>query len=199
MTQGFNALVLTALDQAPATPSVAANDHFVEFYDDDAALVESVRTFVSIGLSEGDAAVVVAGPAHRAAFDRVLGRSVDLTAARAKSLYTVLDAEETMSLFMRGGLPDPQLFETVIGLTIERAAAAGKNVRLFGEMVAILWAEGNVRGALELEELWNRLAQKHPFKLFCAYPAELFGSGQPESISAVCHQHSQVVVPQQAD
>ncbi|HYI44506.1 MAG TPA: MEDS domain-containing protein, partial [Actinomycetota bacterium] len=121
MSPDIGSLVITALDRSSATPAgPEPSDHFVEFYDEDESLIESVSTFISMGISEGDAAIVVAGPSHMAGIDRALGRSVDLIAARARSLYITLDAEETLALFMKEGRPDPVLFERFMGLTIDR-------------------------------------------------------------------------------
>ena len=52
------------------------------------------------------------------------------------------------------------------------AAVGGRPVRIFGEMVALLWERGLVLAAIELETYWNDLARKLPFDLFCAYPSE---------------------------
>jgi PAS domain S-box-containing protein len=65
-------------------------------------------------------------------------------------------------------------------------------------MVALLWAEGNQDAALELEQLWNRLADTHSFHLHCAYPISLFASqADAESIAAVCGEHSGVIPAEQ--
>ncbi|MDP9275804.1 MAG: MEDS domain-containing protein [Chloroflexota bacterium] len=49
-------------------------------------------------------------------------------------------------------------------------------MRVFGEMVALLWAEGDRNGALVLEELWNDLTRRLSFPLLCAYPASFFST-----------------------
>lgn len=184
------------LDPSLFAPSggLGASDHFVELYDDDRALVDSVRTFVSIGISEGDAAIVIAEPAHREAFEAELDRVIELERARAEGLYLSVDAAEVLSRFMEDGLPDAARFDRVIGDLIGRAAVGGRNVRVFGEMVAMLWAEGNVAGALSLEDLWNRFSKRSPFRLFCAYPTAGFDDADLARLSAVCGRHSHVVV-----
>src|SRR6185369_562599 len=47
-------------------------------------------------------------------------------------------------------------------------------VRAFGEMVALLWADGRREAALELEALWNELGANLSFSLLCAYPISAF-------------------------
>jgi len=64
----------------------------------------------------------------------------------------------------------------------------------FGEMVALLWAEGNFTAAIRVEELWNDLQKLHTFSLFCAYPMnELGGERFVEPHSSVCSVHSRVI------
>ena len=180
----------------PPVPSDAPESHFVELYKDDRSLVESVRTFVSMGIAAGEAAVVVATAFHRVLFEAELGRTVDLDAARAQGLYVTAGAEETLALFMRDGSPDAALFEQAIGSLLDVAGQGGRNVRVFGEMVAVLWAEGNQKAALELEQLWNELAERRSFRLFCAYGTGAFDDGDLEALTAIARQHSHVVVPE---
>lgn len=63
----------------------------------------------------------------------------------------------------------------MIGNVIASVTDGRSRVRAFGEMVALLWAEGNHGGAIRLEELWNDLQNSHSFALFCAYPMNGFG------------------------
>ena len=51
-------------------------------------------------------------------------------------------------------------------------AVASKQGRIavFGELVALLWADGKPPEAIRVEQLWNDLAKSHSFSLLCAYP-----------------------------
>ena len=53
---------------------------------------------------------------------------------------------------------------------LERGNCRQRRIRAFGEMVAILWAQGNDGATVRLEHLWNKFSQKAQFCLFCAYP-----------------------------
>jgi two-component system CheB/CheR fusion protein len=67
-------------------------------------------------------------------------------------------------------------------------------VRIFGEMVALLWADGMHQAAIELEAQWNALANTLPFTLLCAYPLAGFGSEADEtSFREICAHHAHVV------
>jgi hypothetical protein len=176
-----------------------AQSHFVEFYETEAFLVDSVRDFHASGLIAGDAAIVVATGAHRNAFERaLLEAGIDLSAAQQCGRFIVLDASETLAKLMVDGMPDAARFKFVIGQLISRAAENAHGVRIYGEMVAVLWDEGNVAAAIALEDLWNDLATEYPFSLFCAYPMRAFDADtSSERFRRVCGQHSKVLLQSQ--
>jgi hypothetical protein len=191
---------LGGLDRSVLAPGakqeMQPRDHFVELYEDDASLIESIRIFLSAGIIQGDAAVVIAEPPHRKELEAALKRSIDLEAARARGLFISLDAQDTLGAFIEDGLPDTFKFGRVIGSVLERASASGYNVRVFGEMVALLWKQGNVAGALALEDLWNELSEEHDFRLFCGYPTSAFEDGDLSAVTEVCSRHSAVLTAQ---
>jgi MEDS: MEthanogen/methylotroph, DcmR Sensory domain len=91
------------------------------------------------------------------------------------------------------------LFLREFGNQIRKSEAAAevkdRRVLVFGEMVAVLWKEKNYDAAIELERLWNQLAETHFFFLRCAYPAKEFqGKMKGEPYHTICAEHS-VVVP----
>ena len=173
------------------------HDHVVSFYDDDDDLIAEVSQFVASGLRDGDAVVVVATDAHLAGLDTGLARrGLDADLARTRGEYVCLDAAETLAKFMVGEAPDAERFTRAVGGVIDRAAAGGRRVRAFGEMVALLWDAGNVLGAVELESHWNELARTREFSLYCAYRlASLTGGGDLTAANLVCELHSDVVPP----
>ena len=169
-------------------------DHLVQFYQDDGVLIDSLEGFVGGGISAGDGVIVIATPAHLAALERRLtSQGYNVAAAIAKGQYITLDAEEALSMFMRNGWPDDALFESLIESLIERAQIGGRNIRAFGEMVAILWAQGNNGATVRLEHLWNKLCQLNTFSLFCAYPKSGFTQDASLSIKEICDAHSRYV------
>jgi signal transduction histidine kinase len=95
---------------------------------------------------------------------------------------------------MIDGQPEPGRFHEVIGGLIAKAADGRPRVRAYGEMVALLWADGNRDAAIRLEELWNDLGRTRPFSLFCAYPMSGFGGEElVEPLASVCTSHSRVI------
>jgi PAS domain S-box-containing protein len=171
-------------------------EHFVQFYGTDAFLLDSLSGFISAGLLAGDACIVIATPMHCADLEkRLQAHGLDLLDACRRDAYIVLDAAEVLTTFMVDGSPVPERFTEVVEGLIARAAQSGRHVRIFGEMVALLWAEGNQAAAVNLEELWNHLHQKtSPFALFCAYPMHDFaGEIHRTGFIEILQQHARVL------
>jgi hypothetical protein len=173
---------------------IAPCEHLIQIYEDDGVCLDAVEGFVSGGLRAGDGVVVIATPAHLEALEtRLRARGCDLDTACAQDRYITLDAEETLSKFIAGGLPDEDRFVQVVTEIIARAAQGGRRVRAFGEMVAVLWAQGHSGGTVRLEYLWHKLCQQGLFSLFCAYPKSGFTQDADASVREICATHSKMV------
>ena len=170
-------------------------DHFVQFYEADGFLLNSLSGFIGKAIKSGDGAIVVATEAHRHGLDELLqANGLDVATARARGGYVSLDAADTLAKFMVDGAPDPRRFNEIVGSVIAGVTDGRSRTSAFGEMVALLWAEGNFTAAIRLEELWNELQKLHSFSLFCAYPMnELGGERFVEPHSSVCSVHSRVI------
>lgn len=157
--------------------------------------MHSVCGFIGPALPAGDAAIVVATKPHREKFLAELqGRGLDIETARAQGQLVDLDAAETLARFMVDGRPDSTRFAQTLEPLLARAAEGGRGVRIFGEMVALLWEDGNSQAAIDLEDLWNALAASHPFSLFCAYPLEVVTrEGDTAGFRRMCQSHTRVV------
>ena len=173
---------------------MAPCEHLVQIYEDDDVFLDSLEGFVAGGILAGDGVVVIATPAHLSSLEvRLAKRDIDVAAATAVDQYLALDAEETLSRFMINGWPDDDLFRNLVESILQRAKGGGRRVRAFGEMVAVLWAQGNNGATVRLEHLWHRLCREQSFSLFCAYPRSGFTRDASASIKEICDTHSRVV------
>jgi PAS domain S-box-containing protein len=194
-----NELVAGDGSSASSNQTVERSTHVVRFYKKDSYLVQELSLLVGTALVNGDAVIVVATETHRNALARELkARGLEVARALAEGRYVPLDAFQTLSRFMVGEMPDPQRFAELMGETIALAKAAGGSdqprVLIFGEMVALLWADGRHEAAIRLEELWNDLATKHSFSLCCAYSINDFNRHEDiEPFMRICAEHSSVV------
>jgi anti-sigma regulatory factor (Ser/Thr protein kinase) len=171
-----------------------AGGHLVHFYDHDDDLSARVVDSLRGALADGDVAIIIAIPAHRAAFAAGLARAgVELDAARARGTLIELDAAGTLAQITADGAPDAVRFDRVVGTTVRNAAASGRRVWAYGEMVALLWEAGSVELAIDLERLWNDLRRHAPFTLLCGYPSWVTTSEESgTAFRDVCAAHSHV-------
>ncbi|MDP1849961.1 MAG: EAL domain-containing protein [Solirubrobacteraceae bacterium] len=173
----------------------AAHEHVVEFYETEQFLCDTVTDFVGPALHDGGAVIVVATAAHRYDFEAALRRSgFDVEHAIDADRYVTFDAAGLLARFMVDGVPDARRFEDVVGDVLERAGAGDRRVRVYGEMVALLWADGETEAAIALEGLWNDLADRHEFALLCAYPMAAFkDAASAAAFQRVCGTHTTVI------
>ena len=172
-------------------------DKAVVFYRDEEELAEQVSEYLLLAIQDGGVAIVVATAAHRRSFEgHLAGMGVDVAAASARGFYLAPDASETMRGFMVADRPDPAGFWQAISPMLRQAAKAGRPVRVFGEMVALLWHQGLVSAGVDVEALWNELGAQYPFELLCAYPEAVLGDdAHADAIAQVCAAHEAIAGP----
>jgi len=145
---------------------VNASEHLVQFYESDEFLIGAVCEFIGSSLRANDAAIVIATPAHRQAFEeRMTAVGIAVRAAELSGQYVALDAAETLSKFMVGSTPDSQRFKAVVGGVVDDSLGRWPRLRAFGEMVALLAAAGQEGAAMRLEAFWNELQLERGFAL----------------------------------
>jgi hypothetical protein len=169
--------------------------HAVQFYGSDDRLCGTVAAFLAEGLITQQPAIVIATAAHRTMIvDCLSERLVDCEKALRDGDLLLLDSEEMLDLFMVNGMPNKDLFDLNVGRVIEQSinGRLGSVVRAYGEMVDVLWKNGQTDAAIALEILWNQLALKYRFALLCGYSMGSFYK-QPKHLEAVRAQHSHVV------
>ena len=158
--------------------------HMVQFHDEDVFLTESVASLTKVGLRVNDTVIIVATASHRKNFRKVLTPD-----ELANKNLIFFDAASLLLKIMVEDWPDQSKFMEVLGSRIQKAGQKGR-VRMFGEMVAVLWPEGEYLAAIRLEELWNTLQAIQPFSLLHAYPHSVFTS--KEDLIAICQTHTEV-------
>lgn len=172
--------------------------HAVQFYGDDDSLFTTVAGFLSQGFVDGHPAIVIATPEHRKAIlEHLRGRLINVDQAQRAGSLIVLDAQRTLDMFIEDGMPDAHRFEASVGKLIGDMLEGRQDrvfIRAYGEMVDVLWKEGNSDAAIRLEILWNRLAQRYGFALLCGYSMGNFYK-ETKGFEAICREHTHVVAP----
>jgi two-component system, LuxR family, sensor kinase FixL len=180
----------------PTSNNAAEFWHCLQLYENDAGFANAVAHFIGQGLNAGEGLIVIATAGHSEFFEEQLTeQGLDVDQARKRGQYVPMDAGETLAKFMVDGWPDLGRFNEVLGGTIQRVTAAGyPRVRVFGEMVALLWTAGQQGAAIRIEELGSDLARTHGFPILCAYSIDSFNNAdQREPFLKVCSLHSHVL------
>ncbi|MGH8740400.1 MAG: MEDS domain-containing protein [Burkholderiales bacterium] len=170
-------------------------DHFVQVYQDQTFLCEAVAEYVGSGLKQGEGVMLIARPAHVAAFSQHLERAgVSPDKALHSKQLVLLDADETLARFTPGGMPDWQTFHALIGGRIAEMRLSFPTVRAYGEMVDVLWQRGERDAAIRLEEFWNDLGRLQTFSLLCAYYIDnLDPQAYSGPLECICKVHTHLI------
>ncbi len=172
--------------------ALEARDHAVSFYADEAELSSTVAAFLAGGLAAGESVSMLVTPEHGSALTHAIADlGIDRRVLSDPDRFRVFDAAGILEELMVDGDLVPEQFHARLTTFL----GPGRP-RVFGEMVALLWAAGDVAAAIRLEELWNEAAELAPFSLLCSYPTSVLGqfSGVAE-VSRVCATHNHVSGP----
>lgn len=173
---------------------IAPCDHVVQIYENDGIFLDALAGFVGGGINSGDCCIVIATDTHlRALENRLTSYGIQIKSLISENRFIPLNAEEILSKFMVNGWPDEDLFNKTVSELIEKGGCQNRRIRAFGEMVAILWAQGHNGATVQLEHLWNKFCEKKSFSLFCAYPKSGFTDDMNTSIMHICGSHSRMI------
>jgi DcmR-like sensory protein len=182
-------------DQVVADP--APGDHIVQIYQDQEFLNRAACRYIGAGVANGEGIMLFSTPTHWNAFrPRLEAAGVDVRAAQERGQLTVFDADELLSRFMRGGMPDPPTFNDVLGDIIGKARAGGsyQNLRAWGEMVNVLWERGDVAASMNLEDLFDQLNKTIAISIFCSFLMDNFnGDVQAHMLPRLGTNHSHLI------
>jgi hypothetical protein len=173
---------------------IAPCDHVVQIYENDAVFLDALAEFIGGGIRSGDCVIVIATDVHLKALEwRLHTYGININTLVNDDHYIPLDADETLAKFMVDGWPDESLFMQTVSNLIERGNCKNRHIRAFGEMVALLWAQGLNGATVHLEYLWNKFCSANKFCLFCAYPKSGFTRDINYSMSSICGCHTKMI------
>jgi hypothetical protein len=170
-------------------------DHFVQLYQDETFLARAVFHFLGAGLAKREGAVVMATAAHGAlVVDRLAAAGFDTSDLMERQQLVILDAEDCLARFMVADRPDRSAFLSLVGGVLDEVRSAGfARLRLYGEMVDLLW-ERNLEATLELEALWSEVIVDQGISLLCTYRIDNFDRNAHRTIlQRLCHCHSHLI------
>jgi PAS domain S-box-containing protein len=154
-----------------------------------------VGQYLFDGLAAEANTLVIATPEHLDGISRhLLKAGVEVNALIKAGRYTTVNAVELLPKLLIDGVPSAMMFERHITSLVARLTAGGQKLCAFGELVALLCAEGKPDSAIQLEALWNALAERFSFDLLCGYPMKHFAdASSSEPFLRVCQAHTHVL------
>jgi CheY-like chemotaxis protein len=166
--------------------------HAVCFYDDSPSLVRTVSRFIGEGLAASQAAVIVATASHAASIRAQL--TADGAGSRGRfepGELLIFDADEVLNRLMVDDRLNADRFDDTISPIVDKAAGTNRRlVRIYGEMVNVLWSSGRKDPAFSLEILWHQLIAERKCSLLCGYSS---GVCHGDGFKTICDRHSHVV------
>lgn len=178
----------------PASRRTADACHDVTFYADRDTLARGIVAYTLDGLDSDESVVlIVAQPTLDVILAAVAATGVALNEAQATGRLVWFDAHDTFTSLDGPGGVDWAVAETLVTQLLADAAVHGRPVRLFGEMVSLLWDQNRVDEAMHLEQMWHRLVPEHHADVLCAYPSATTAIAPTAPVNVMCALHDHVV------
>src|ERR1051325_2182322 len=190
-------LVGQAFFAAPENnPSEEQSLHDLQIYSNDEYLLQGFTSFITSGLSAGNAVVVLVTEAHRLGLvQKLQTQGFDVDAIIKCRSYISIDAQEALASFMVDDQPDSKKFENTVSNLVKTASTAPngatRRVRACGECAPLLRSEGNSDAALRVEELWDVASHQYGLRTLCGYVSgNLQGLEDQRIFQKICSLHS---------
>jgi len=171
--------------------------HLVQFYEDDSYLLRTLIDFIKSAIAQDNTCLVIGTREHLNSVENQLKQhdeNIDLKELKETGQYVSMDANVTLSQFMKSGIVDEEVFNRTFTEILKKMEQRDRPIVAFSEMVAILWDHGNDESMIQLEDLWNLLSESHKFTLYCGYPLAAFDhAGDGAAFMEITKLHSEVI------
>jgi hypothetical protein len=148
------------------------SNHVAGFYDTDGYLAERVASFITEGFTAGEQVIVLATAAHWTAISARLNQSgLQFRRAASEGRLLLLDANEVLDGLTVDGRVSVEGFRGALA----RFIAPGVRQRIYGELVSLLAARGDLDTAIAIESLGYELAHTAGVQVLCGYHAGATG------------------------
>lgn len=171
-----------------------ACSHVLQLFDSDESRADAVATYIAEGCLQGETVIAVVTPRHwEVIAARLESLLPSMEEAQQSGSLRVLNAFDTLNLFMRDWALDVAEFHRSVGTLVNRLLTSERRVRAYGEMVDVLLSRGDFRNAEQLEVLWNDIAWPDRMTLFCGYSSVNFGDPATAAhLRGMCGLHARV-------
>lgn len=170
-------------------------EHVAHLYTDSNILLGKVASFITPALLEGHAAVIAATQEHiDGLLRRINNDQIDVERLLERRQLICVDAEQLLANILDNNQINWESLQTMMEPEIEAATARFGELVVYGEVVNVLWQQGNYAGAHALEQWWNELVKRYGFALMCGYRADLlsYQEDMVDRLHEVCQTHTHV-------
>jgi hypothetical protein len=175
---------------------IAPNDSVNPNEEDDEAFLDLLEGYITGGFKAGDCVVVLVTEIHRAKlYERLNFHRVRLNEMLVNRQFIAIDVEDTLEKFMINGHPDEERFSEAVNKVIVKANQSGRPIRVFGEMLAHLWAMGYSDATFELDQLWTKFCEKEALTIMHAYPGNALIPNATRPMMYMYGTHRKMVAP----
>ena len=173
--------------------------HEVQFYSEEAVLLERVSRFVGAALDAGGVVVGFVTEQHRNIFvEGFQSKGLNVRAAIQQGTYRLFDVTDAISEFMVNDLVDPVRYlggmADLVESSLRAATSNHPRVAVYGELAVPLLAQGNADAVLQLEQLSDQFANEYELDILCTYPVKRTRRKEPPAAvrQKICAEHSTV-------
>jgi len=140
--------------------------HLAVLYGSDDFIIDRVASFVAEGLAGGELVLVVCTVPHWSLLARRLeSGAVPYGRATGDRRLVFVDAQEVLDTISENG----SVSETRFGEMLAPLLPAGAKTRIYGEVVSLLAARGDIDAAIRIERLGHELAHTRGISILCGY------------------------------
>ncbi len=174
-------------------------NHIVQVCQDDIFQAEAITRYIQEGLLKNEAVVIYAKPSLR---KTVIGKleqlGFEVSEYKRRGQLKFFDVELTLLCFYSEDTLHEANFQDFVGASLRDLRLKFGKVRIFSEMLNLLWRDSKYEAAMELEECWQNLARQLEFSLLLSYSLNKTDPDTlEEAVKLICeyHQHLQKVKP----
>lgn len=172
-----------------------ARRHAAHLHQDAESIAPQVALFANQALAAGEAVILIATQPHlHGALARLEAAGQRCSDLQQSGQLHCIDAEWSLGMMMRRNEPDLARMRTSVVPLVERALAAFGRLSIYGELVSILWRQGNFRAITLVEQEWNRLIDCYGFALLCGYCVDVFDMEDHvhDGLASMCRTHTEL-------
>lgn len=173
----------------------SSGNHTVQICPNESSQVDLVTRYIKDGLLNGEAVIVIAKQALRKSLKlKMDGISFDGRILQDQDQIKFFDAEFLLSNLKSDGVLEEEVFQEYLAAPIDNAQLNYRKVRVFSEMVDILWKQDQHNIAIQLEGFWNDLSHIQEFSLLCTYSLnKLDPNTYDDALERICKCHSHLI------